>query len=263
MDTRHIAIAAQQSDQQERGPGGIKDCNHYFSSSCPRVGCLSASPPEMTTTEFGQRLRQGRINTSKRQPTKKGPNHIKTYSTPDLHPIRPAAVLEGSANAESSSDGRPLLNMPDADKYVMVKHRHMSYDQNYRVRVSMTETPVLITDLRPVEQNIAYEYLLENASGEKVEEYYCLHGDRLRAMQDEILTCGREIRGLMVMSEVLGRREQGGSRNMMRQREREKRVYERYMKMDEKRRMLVSCERGVKRLLLKCQALLDKRGLYD
>ena len=242
---------------------GIKDCKDYFSSSCPQMDCVNASLPETTTAEFGQRPRQERINKSTRRPTNNGRKHMKPYSFPDLHPIGPAAVMEWNAKAESSSDGRPLLNVQDADKYVMMKHYYTSYNENHRVTVSTTETPVHITDLRLVEQNIAYEHLLEDAPTEDIEEYYCLHEDRLRAIQDEISTSETDIPRSTEMSRKSGGREQEGSRNMMGEREREMRICGLHTKRDQKTRMLVSCERGVRRLLLKCQSLLDERNLYD
>ena len=119
-----------------------------------------------------------------------------------------------------SSDGE-ARHIVEWDKYVMTTQFQISRDKNGEVKAFVSDEPVLISDLRPAEQNAAYGALLARAPGaKKVREYHRLHVRRLDGIRDEIiLSVGEELRchGVFMREckgRKLGRRETdvGGER---------------------------------------------------
>lgn len=79
------------------------------------------------------------------------------------------------------SDSKPWELEPD--KYVPMKCYQPTYDENLQL---ISEEPVLISDLRPGEQIVAYENQLTHAPRHKIREYYALHLSRLADMRADI-----------------------------------------------------------------------------
>ncbi len=139
----------------------IEECTHIFSSPCENLFCLHAESSTLTAAE------------------------AMLDSVPDALSRRPKGMTYLRLMKCSDGEARHIVEW---DKYVMTTQFHISRDKNGEVRASVSDEPVLISDLRPAEQNAAYGALLARApEAKKVREYHRLHVRRLDGIRDEII----------------------------------------------------------------------------
>lgn len=142
----------------------IEECEHSFSSPCSQVGCLHKETLSMKDAEQE--------------------NMEPSAFLPDLaHSIEPHS--ESSAGARVPEPGSGEYR--ELDKYVPMKRYRPGKGEGSRFKVLVSETPVLITDLRLAEQNIAYETIFDNLPADKVNEFYQMHLQRLKDIREAIV----------------------------------------------------------------------------
>lgn len=101
-----------------------------------------------------------------------------------MKPENPAAHPPPLPN--SSRNDHKLWDR-DLDKYALMKHiHHTGCDGDSDFKVVMSEIPVLITDLRPLEQNIAYEAIIARAPKRKFAAFYALQLSRLYEIREAV-----------------------------------------------------------------------------
>ena len=184
---------------------------------------------------------------------------FKTYSIPD--PLSRCPILAASV-APRTEEGRKNFKGDwerESDKYVMKKCYRPCYDEGCTFKIKVAQIPILITHLRPSEQNAAYGAILSRAPIHKVPEYYMLHLSRLNDLHDGI-------RDMQVNYSTFVRERDDERRAMVADWEYQQsenveethRAYERAMKHREK---LKACERGIKRLMERCVEILEREEL--
>lgn len=239
----------------------IEGCEHSFSSPCLQVSCLHDAP-STKTTEPDEREQES-IDVSSLNRT--------TASLPDpLVIMKPCSEANASTRFQQGGSGRTIDNR-EPDKYVLMRCYRPGDRGDSRFKVFVSETPVLITDLRPLEQNIAYGRLLENARGNKINEYYGLHLLRLMRFRESIVVSEiamdelrkyhvqhlKRLRRLRIArlggKEATdgGSEEEGGLSHS--ENERVEQGFWAYQRALKERERLRALERGVKRLLVRCE----------
>ena len=180
---------------------------------------------------------------------------FKTYSIPD--PLSKCPILAASVAREKEAEGKNFRGdgERELDKYVMKKCYRPCYDEGCTFKIEVTQTPILITHLRPSEQNAAYEAILSRAPIHKVPEYYMLHLSRLDDIHGDIANAQVDYNTFV--------RESDDERRLMvadwgydevEDVEETLRAYERALKH---RKALEACERGIRRLLERCIEILE------
>ena len=184
---------------------------------------------------------------------------FQTYSIPDplsRCPLLAASVVPGEKTRRTKFKGDWER---ESDKYVMKKCYRPCYDEGCIFTIKVTQTPILITHLRPSEQNAAYEAILSRAPIHKVPEYYMLHLSRLDDIHGDIAK-------VQVNDNTFVRESDDERRPMVADREHDEierveetlRVYERTIKH---RKNLEACERGIRRLLERCIGIMEREEL--
>ena len=180
-----------------------------------------------------------------------------------------------SASIGSAESGRAW----GSDKCVMMRCYHPGSDESSRYRVVVSEKPVLITELRFAEQNVAYETLLAKAPAGEIQKHYRLHLARLEDIREHIASSGRATERLQYyhvqyhlhLKEHLedymkkyskeypkdhlhkylkGKLAKAKSQSEFQRVEKGSLAYKKMVKLRDK---LKACERAVARLLVKCE----------
>lgn len=172
----------------------------------------------------------------------------------------PTKIIEPCPGPQNASTGPPQSGSGRAwgsDKCVLVKCYRPGSGKISEYQVVMSQEPVLITRLRWVEQNVAYETLLAKAPASEIQEQYKLHLTRLGRLREAIAAREAAIerfRGyqLEVEHELHGKGARDDAKLKAELQKLEKRTLlcKRAVKENDKLR---ACERAVVRLLVKCE----------
>ena len=146
------------------GSDGVEECKHSFATVC-----LQREKSSRGTAGNGEH--EGTVFST-------------TLPDPTLS-FKLHEYTEQEASTRLPVSGRPKVS----DKYVLATSYHPCRDKDSRYKVVACEKKVLITDLRPAEQNVAYQALLEQAPRSKIKEYYGLHLSRLKKIREAIVAC--------------------------------------------------------------------------
>ncbi len=258
-------------DQQNIMASGIaiEECESSFTSPCLQAGCLhlSASTDGIASDTSLITLDPTTASSSFNE---LAPD-LKPYHVLDLNPAStnpPAAPPpETSTQHLHNGDGgggNDTLGDQGPEKYVTIKCHRPYYDSNSHFQISVSESRIPITRLRPCEQNVAYEAILSRAPAHMVPEYYALHLSRLDEMRAAIAEAsarnerqGARIWGWRVRTERMGPWAQSSEWERV---EEAMRDYEGAVRAGGK---LSACERGVERLLERCEGLLEGKAGFE
>ena len=114
----------------------------------------------------------------------------------------PTVIMEPDADEPDAEQQSASIGSPESgrawglDKCVALRCYCPGSDENSRYQVVVSEEPVLITELRFAEQNVAYETLLEKAPAGEIQEHYGLHLARLKDIREAVAASGRAIERL-------------------------------------------------------------------
>ena len=245
----------------------IEECERKFASPCEQVGCLHASPSSFLRTEsdmlnprnlFQTTSLPIKLDSPTASPSKTALD-IKTYSIPD--PLTSCPLLAASVTPEKELGGESFRGdgERESDKYVMKKCYRPYYDEGCTFKIKVTQIPILITNLRPLEQNVAYGAILSRAPIHKVPEYYMLHLSRLDEIHREIANTQIDYNNFVRESDDERRTMVAIWENLENENVEETlKAYERAVKHREK---LNACERGIRRLLERCIEILEREEL--
>ena len=175
---------------------------------------------------------------------------LKTYSIPD--PLSRCPILAASVALETEAGKKNFKGdgEGESDKYVMKKCYRPCYDEGCKFKIEVTQIPILITHLRPSEQNAAYGAILSRAPIHKVPEYYMLHLSRLHEIHGDIANAQVDYHTFV--------RERDDERRPMvadreyREDEQVKETSLAYARAIKHKENLKACERGIRRLLERC-----------
>ena len=224
-----------------------------FSSPCLQVGCLHDDEPSTVMTGHTER-EQGRT----------GPS---AFLPDPAQSIKPRSERSVGTRLRKKSD-----------KHVPMRcYRPGRGGEDAKFKVLVSDTPVLITNLRPTEQNIAYETVLANAPADKINEYYSLHLLRLKGIREAIVarevvmerfqTCYiRHHVGINGVREAIVAKgmarygedlradvEEGGGMDWRSEEDRVREGFLAFRRAMREMKKLRACERAVARLLVKCE----------
>ena len=245
----------------------IEECEHSFASPCEQVGCLHASSPLFLRTECDilnpENLFQTTSLSIKLDSQTASPSEtaldFKTYSIPD--PLSRCPILGASVTPDIEVGGTNFRGdgERESDKYVMKKCYRPCYDEGCTFKIKVTQIPILITNLRPSEQNVAYGAILSRAPIHKVPEYYMLHLSRLEEIHGDIANAPIDYNNFVRESDDERRSTVADWENHENENVEETlKAYERAIKHREN---LKACERGIKRLLERCIEILEREEL--
>ena len=154
----------------------------------------------MTIEECEQACREADENFRREEESSdQQPPDMETSSLPVLRDVETASLLvlpDPVRRLRLHADPdrfslHPTDRLPingESDELVTMKEIRGGFDKNDKFNIVISESRVPITNLRPVEQNIAYEALLAKAPEEELGEYYTLHLSRLQSLRAEIGT---------------------------------------------------------------------------
>lgn len=229
----------------------IEECEHSLSSPCSKVGCLQKEPSSVKAEE------QENTEPSAFLP---GP----------AQRIEPHSERSSSARPPKTGSGKPR----GSDKHVPMKWYRPGKGEESRFKVLVSENPVLITDLRRAEQNMAYETIFENLPADKINEYYDIHLQRLKGIREAIVATEavmqrfqlcyvrhklrvNDVQKAIVDKGMARFRESMDIRAEVEEQGKEEgRVWEGFLafrRAIRERNKLQACERAVARLLVKCE----------
>lgn len=237
----------------------LEECEHSSSSPCLQVGCQHQ---ESSSVKAGHsKPEQG--NT---EPSAFLPDPVQIFK---LHSERSSGVRLPKTGSGKSRE---------SDKYVPMKWYRPGSGEESKFKSLVSETPVLITDLRLAEQNIAYDTILENLPADKIQEYYDLHLQCLKGIREAIVDSEAVMQRFQLCFvrhrlHVNGVRKAIVDKGMARFREsmdmkaeieagggeegkEEQRVWEGFLafrRAIKERKKLQTCERAVARLLVRCE----------
>ncbi|KAM0801575.1 hypothetical protein BDR22DRAFT_179235 [Usnea florida] len=245
----------------------IEECERSFASPCEQVGCLHASSPSCLRAEcdmlnpanlFQTTSLSIKLGSPTASPSETALD-FKTYSIPDplsRCPILAASVEPGKKTGRTNFRGE---RERESDRYVMKKCYRPCYDEGCTFKIKITQTPILITQLRPSEQNAAYEAILSRAPIHKVPEYYMLHLSRLDNIHGDIAKVQVDY-NMFVRESDDERRPMvaGWESDEIKHVEETLRAYQRAIKH---RKNLEACERGIRRLSERCVEILEREEL--
>lgn len=138
----------------------------------------------------------------------------------------------------------------------MMKSHLPTYDKNSNFKIITTEKPILITDLRPSEQIIAYDAILFRAPAGKIPEYYTLHLSRLVVIQEAIAS---EEKSIEELSAELAewRKKEVGIMTELSERKRAEEAFRALQRAFRRRARFRAWERGWVRLVERCEKILE------
>lgn len=231
-------------------------------SSSP-VDPTTAPLPDVNQYEMPDLLSQGRTSSDTGlltlNSTRAFLSNFKPYEIPD-----PLSKCSAAASSTSKGDtGHPTKGNGDEkpwerepDKYVMMKSHRPAYDNDFKFHIFTTEYPILITNLRPVEQMIAYDAMLLQARACKIPEYYTLHLSHLVLIQKAIANEEEFIDELRAeLTEW--RRMSVGLMIEQSRRKRAKEAFGALQKASKSRERFRAWERGVVMLVERCEGILQ------
>lgn len=163
------------------------------------------------------------------------------------------------SNTDGDGQGSDIPQHLDLKNYVLQKHYHPTYDTHNHFHVVTTETLVLVSHLRPAEQNVTYESLIAQAPKHKVKEYYELHLARLKAIREEIGKHDAVLRGLLKEWKSEAAALKGGWVKSGRA----KTVGRIYKTMIKEGGKLRAWERGVGRLVGRCEEIVGGQERFE
>lgn len=137
----------------------------------------------------------------------------------------------------------------------MMKHYRPGYDSHEkRFKVFVTETPVLITHLRPAEQIAACEALVSKAPANKIQDCYVLLLATLKSVHENIALSETKVYVDARGKELMAESEEESAEPWSEGRKKDEAFWA-YKKAVDERKMWMACERAVRRLLGRCEEL--------
>lgn len=237
----------------------IEECEQSFTSPCSQVGCLHSSAREYDKRDQGS-ARNASLSTldlttaffSDPVPD------LQAYQVPDPVSRCPAAgsLAPGRSARLFKGGGKHWEQEPD--KYVMKKCYRPGFDNDSQFKVFISETPILIAHLRPSEQNVAYDAILSGAPAHEIPSYYFLHLSRLanirQAIASRTTSCQEEIDNLRRAS--VAERSTESLKTECVDGEKVDEAFRAYKRAFKEKQKVKACERGVMRLLERCEDIL-------
>ena len=170
----------------------------------------------------------------------------------------PTVIMKLGPEQQSASNEPPESGSGRAwgsDKCVMMKCYRPGSNEVSRYQVVVSGEPVLISELRFVEQHVAYDTLLAEAPAGEIQEHYRLHLARLKGIRKDIAASGVAVNKLqgykcgyyLYLHNAL---DNAKSQSEVQRLKEGSLAYEKAVK---KRDKLRACERAVARLLVRCE----------
>ena len=169
----------------------------------------------------------------------------------------PTVIMELSPELQNAINGSPKGGSGSgiawgSDICVMMRCYRPGSGEDSQYRVVVSEEPVLVSELRFAERNVAYETLLAKAPASEIQKHYRLHLARLKSLRKAIRVVTNKLR-FYHLHDSLFLKGAGVDAKSKGEVQRLKEGALAYKKAAKRWDKLRACERAVERLLVRCE----------